>query len=381
MKKAGIVTICDYVNYGNRLQNYATQEVLQSLGLGVETIVNTPCRVSRMPPLSFRQRIVRVFRMTPGAVMKKIRSKISNRLNRETLKQLQSQKESSFRLFTQKHIRETPFVVAPDHIPGDLADGYDFFVVGSDQVWNPSFRNGSPFDFLQFAPPEKRVAYAPSFGITEIPAPYVADYKQWITEMTHLSVREHAGAGLIKKLTGRDAVVLVDPTLMLSREKWLQLIDDKKEPPQKPYLLTYFLGEPDKADKKRIEQIAADKQLEIVCLASIASKDRYSEDPAGFVQHVHDSDIVCTDSFHGAVFSILMEKPFVVFTRKGKSPTMSSRIDTLLSTFRFGKRKWDHLKDSGGLFTIDFSHVPEILAAERNKALNYLKNAFGVNPT
>lgn len=60
--------------------------------------------------------------------------------------------------------------------------------------------------------------------------------------MHRLSVREDAGAKIIKDLTGRDAPVLVDPTLLLTKEKWLFIAKEADNKPKKKYMLTYFLG-------------------------------------------------------------------------------------------------------------------------------------------
>lgn len=253
-----------------------------------------------------------------------------------------------------------------------------YFVIGSDQVWNPYYRYGSPIDFLTFAPKYKRIAYAPSFGISSIPDEYIEDYKLWLSEMDSLSVREEVGAKIIKKLTGKDSIVLVDPTIMLSKEKWLSVSKSSVNKPQNKYLLTYFLGEVSQKKRKRIRKIASDNKLEIVNLAYIKDKDRYATDPGEFIDYINSATVFLTDSFHGAVFSILMEKPFIIFERDEKIPSMNSRIDTLLSTFNLKSRKWENILGNDDIFNVDYSHVTPILEFERNKALNYLKEALHI---
>jgi hypothetical protein len=254
-------------------------------------------------------------------------------------------------------------------------NNYDFFITGSDQVWNPFYNGFSSIYFLEFAPKEKRIAYAPSFGIPKIPAVYKEKYKKWIMEIPYLSVREESGAKIIKELTGRDVPVLVDPTLMLTREKWLSIAKEDPYKPDKPYLLTYFLGEIPKGTRKRIKKIARDYNLEIVRLADTRDKKRYIAGPGEFIDYINSADLVCTDSFHGSVFSILMETPFIVFDRVGTS--MYSRIETLLNKFNLHSRQANYIKDDE-IFNIDFSHIPPILDEERKKALNYLKEALNV---
>ncbi|WP_079525405.1 polysaccharide pyruvyl transferase family protein [Solibacillus isronensis] len=380
MKKIGILTINDYNNYGNRLQNYASQEVLKSFGYSVETIVNTSnikeneknklskavSKISIIKNKSFNE----FFMHLNKSVNLKIKSTFYKRIYLGRLK--------AFKGFTKSYIKETDFKIFEDNVPVDLANEYDYFITGSDQVWNPNFRKGSSIDFLTFAPKEKRIAYAPSFGISEIPADYVRNYKIWLSEMEHVSVREVAGAKIIKDLTGRDAAVLVDPTLMLTEEKWLSV---SKIPTNKPkkYLLTYFLGGISKDKKKIILEIAKKNDLEIVNLGQLSNQVAYQAGPGEFINYINSANVFLTDSFHGCVFSILFNTPFIVFDRDGKLPSMNSRIDTLLSTFKLESRLAKNIKTNEQIFEVDYSHVGPILEAERNKAMNYLKTALSVD--
>lgn len=376
MKKVGIITICDYSNYGNRLQNFATQEVLKSLGCQVETIKNAPPLKSEGPEQT--SKFNKIKGMSVKELFNIIIAKIKYEINIIKNQKYLDKKIEAFKQFSIENINETNFVIKNNNIPSNLEVEYDFFVVGSDQVWNPIFRNGFSVDFLTFAPNNKRIAYAPSFGISSIPDKFVDNYKLWLSEMEYISVREQAGAEIIKKLTGRDAVVLVDPTLMLPKEKWLSISKPATTKSKGNYLLTYFLGDISKEKKKIIKTIASEKNLEIVNLASLEDKSRYSSDPAEFIDYIYSSSIFLTDSFHGCVFSILLEKPFIVFEREGKIPSMNSRIDTLLTKFQLETRKWDNLKKSSNMFKVDYSHVPTILDFEREKAINYLKEALNI---
>lgn len=128
---------------------------------------------------------------------------------------------------------------------------------------------------MRFAPSHKRVAYAASFGISHIPPKYQESYKKWLSEFHRLSVREESGAKIIKDLTGNDVPAHLDPTLMLSKEKWLSIAKADSSKPERPYLLTYFLGKVPKETQKKIKQIAEKNKLEIVRLADIRDKKRY----------------------------------------------------------------------------------------------------------
>lgn len=368
-KRVGIITLVGYDNYGNRLQNYATQEIIKSLNFNTETFV-----VRNLPNnTTFSNKISRVCSMSLGkiclGIYKKTKRQIYYFANSEMIKN----RQKVFRSFVNNYIAE--LVIDINSHSADLNEKYEYFITGSDQVWNPFYNDGSSLYFLGFAPEHKRIAYAPSFGMPSIPEKYIENYKKWLSEIPYLSVREESGAKIVKELTERDVPVLVDPTLMLTREKWLSIAKEDPYKPDRPYLLTYFLGEVSRETKNRIEKIAKEYSLEIVRLADMKDKKRYLAGPSEFIDYINSAALVCTDSFHGTVFSILMETPFIVFDRVGSS--MYSRIETLLNKFKLHSRQDKDINDNE-IFNIDFSHIHPILEEERRKALNFLKEALNV---
>src|SRR5699024_5866974 len=185
--------------------------------------------------------------MKPSTILRKIN-------NIRYLDKLNRNRETRFKEFSKKYINETPFSITEFYLPENYLEKYEYFITGSDQVWNPYFTNASPLYFLTFAPKNKRIAYSPSFGISEIPKENVANYSQWLKEMKAISVREKAGADIIKNLTNRDSPVLADPTLLLTKEEWLKIAKPAVDKPQKDILLTYFLGEISKKTQKLIKR-------------------------------------------------------------------------------------------------------------------------------
>jgi len=364
MKKVGIITLNGYINYGNRLQNYALQEVLRDLGFSVETIIvdNSNLHTSNNLKKAF------IF-------IKNILYKSKKMIIDRKSSQYKDKRIRKFKDFSNDYISETTYTISNNKINKEV-EKFDYFVVGSDQVWNPYYNNRSPIYFLEFAPKKKRIAYAPSFGIDTIPYEYSESYKRWIQQIEHISVREDAGAIIIKQLTGRDALVLVDPTLLLTKEKWINISKQAQNKPKIKYLLTYFLGGVPGQYKQQVQEIAKENNLEIVNLGDINDIETYMADPSEFIDFINDCSIFCTDSFHGVVFSILLEKPFVVYERVG-SASMYSRITTLLDKFDLNTRKAEFV-NSKDIFDIDFSNIPEVLEKERNKSFAYLKHALGV---
>lgn len=368
MKKIGIITLNGYFNYGNRLQNFALQETLKTYNYKVETVWIK--KVNMNSNSSFLKKIFRTV-AKPSILLKKVK-------NVRYLDKLNNKREARFKEFSEQYINETSFNITESYLPKELLSEFEYFVTGSDQVWNPYFTNASSLYFLTFAPENKRIAYSPSFGISEIPNEYVKEYSQWLSEMSSLSVREEVGAEIIKELTNREASVLADPTLLLTKEKWLKLAKPAVNKPKKDILLTYFLGEIPKETQKIIETNQKKHKLEIVNLANPKDREFYLTNPSEFLDYIHTANLFVTDSFHGAVFSILFETPFIVTDRKGQLPSMNSRITTLLSKFNFENRHIDKIKKKD-IFNIDFTHIELILNEERNKASEYLTSALSKN--
>ncbi len=388
IKKVGIVTL-NSENYGNVLQNYAVQEVIDQLGFSAETIKNTT-RFGR-----FLSNDEKVNKLTPKYIKTYILNQLNYRYNiknsgKGILKTLLFCKKNKKELSTAKKMRKEAFANFTDSFivwSKDLLDinksffneqigrKYDFFVAGSDQVWNPTYPSTSSINFLQFAPKEKRVCFSPSFGIYEIPEILKPDYSKWLGEIPFLSVREEKGKSIIKELTGRDAAVLCDPTMCITKEKWLDIAQKPNFDTDKPYILTYFLGDRTKTYDKYIEKIARDNNLAIINLFDVLDLEHYAISPQELIYLINNAKLVCTDSFHGTVFSIIMHTNFVTFSRNENGKSMHSRIDTLLSTFGLQERNYNNLSLEN-IFKTDFSDVDSVLASKRKEAFDFLKKAF-----
>jgi len=365
-RRVGILTLNGYVNYGNRLQNYALQEVLKNFGFEVETI-----RVNRSGKSEILQRVKNINNFHDFLM------KVKKRMNYYLQKKVRHSRELLFREFSDKHLYETKNIISNDSEAEELNEYFDYFVTGSDQVWNPNNLRGTSFFFLTFTDKAKRIAYAPSFGVSEIEDKDKVNYEKWLSDINKLSVREEAGAKIIKELTGRDAPVLVDPTLLLTKTEWLRISKKAKNKPQKKYLLTYFLGGVPHDYKSQVDIIAKQNNLDIINLGDIKDKATYVTGPSEFIDYINSCSLVFTDSFHGTVFAILFEKPFIVFKRPG-SMNMYSRINTLLDKFELNSRKIENISSKENILNMDFSSIPTILEVERKKAMDYLKEVLNV---
>lgn len=197
---------------------------------------------------------------------------------------------------------------------------YKKIIYGSDQIWNPTFSNFTEAYLGTCAPREKNIALSASFGVDEIPEQYRDLFrKALLNNFSAISVREYQGAKIIKDLTGMDVEVLPDPTLTLSREKWEAL--EKPVSVPKEYYLTYFLGNKPEQTISAIDLIQG--------LSHVSAEPDQPLGPSEFLYLIHRAKYMCTDSFHGCVFSIIYQVPFMLFTRQDSLTSMNSRLTSL----------------------------------------------------
>jgi hypothetical protein len=234
------------------------------------------------------------------------------------------------------------------------------------------------FDYLMFAPAERTFSYAASFGIDEIPEQYRSAVAEGLKHIRHISVREDAGKQIVEGLTGRtDAQVLVDPTMLLSREDWDRVITRPKGNVPPKYLLTYFLGKVSDSRNCAIRARAEELGCELIEIMDPQSPF-HAVGPDEFVWLIKNATYICTDSFHGSVFSFLYGRPFAVFAREDKGPDMGSRIKTFMVKFLL-----EHCAAVGDALPKyvaqpDYSTGYAALEAERAKSKAYLNKVFSV---
>lgn len=263
----------------------------------------------------------------------------------------------------------------------------DIYLCGSDQIWNPSFKNGynDPGYFLAFTKKNK-ISYAPSFGVSDIPESAQDSLNDLLSDFDYISVREKAGAEIIKKYTKKDAIVVLDPTLLIDENKWKEIATIPNEIPEK-YILCYRFGNSLKVNRD-IKRIAKLLKLPIIelPLSGISylnhnEKRLFNVGPKEFIGLINNATLVCTDSFHATVFSILMETPFVTFLRSDdqkKSEGMNSRVMNLLDILLLQERLSANidLTNRQDLLHMNFKKAKKILYQEKEKSLDWLLTAL-----
>lgn len=351
MKKVGLVTIFDNMNFGNRLQNYALQHVL-------ETEFDAKV-VTRAADHQMR------FMIIVKAVALSVLSKFPFGITRSVT----DLRWDAFRSFTKRYIKTKVFW-GMDKIPQWINDKFDVFIAGSDQIWNwrlPVVRSHAEDYFLCFADSEKRNSYSASFGVDFVEEEWAEFYRMQLGMFQNLSVREEAGKRIISELINKTASLNIDPTLLLTQKEWKKI---EKKPKcfknGQPYMLTYFLG----GDRKKMDSIAPSKKLVQVDLLNETS-DAYISGPSEFIYWIRHADFVCTDSFHATVFSIIFCRPFIVVSRPG----MNSRIETLLKSLGLEDRfiELEEMKEFDYGKPCDYQYAYKVIAREKRRSIDYLK--------
>ena len=350
------LTLDGYFNYGTILQKFALHHTLKKFADFTEV---------RWP--SLRWGGVSFFEVGDGKLLEQYvrhderhnwKTKI---LIREAIRQ------SKFRDFENLHIRtrfNLPYLE-------ETADEYDFFVVGSDQIWNT--RWNPPYIFLDFVPREKKIAYAASLNAGAIPDEKKETFRRGISDFNYLSVREKNAVKIIEELTGKTPLHVLDPVLLLTADEWLAVAQKPtwlKERYSRGYVLTYHLS---KLPPPEIKQFADKLDLPVINLLDTENYNHFTVGPAEFVWLFANASLIYTNSFHGTAFSSLFKIPFILNALRNIKDT---RLRSFLSLFGLIDRMTNVVEP----MKIDFTRRDEVLPIERAKAFNFLAEAFGINP-
>ncbi|MCR5670846.1 MAG: polysaccharide pyruvyl transferase family protein [Butyrivibrio sp.] len=359
--KIAKITQDGYNNYGNTLQRYALQEYLLGYADTVDSIWHTPNRTLEKY-WKWRKKDYIKFAIN----YKGFRDKIS-----KGHYAWDYVRRARFYDFNQKYINN----VYPTGSLEDTVNNYDYFVTGSDQVWNPTYKKLDD-GFLTFCPPQKRIAYAASIGAAKIPEDQIEYYKNNLRDMHAISVREDSAGDIIKDLTGKTCQTVLDPCLCISADKWADMAETPYWIPDKEYMFSYFLG----PTPPEIDNIAAKYGLENIKVYDKNNFYHATISPQEWLALISNAKVIYTDSFHCSVFSMIFRKPFVICDRIGSEniQQMRTRFDTLFSRFGYSDRFVDSdtnymVKDP---FYVDYSDFQTNLEKEKQISDNYLNSIF-----
>ena len=331
--RIGILTPAPRVNYGGIMQAYALQTVLEQMGHDVK-IIYTPRKPWGLPlwekPFAYTKRFLRKYLLRRG--------------NRVFVEQYENEIFPLISQHTQRFVDKYIHLFHVDNFSQLKEDDFDAIVVGSDQIWRPKYYDKIEESFLSFAHSWKikRIAYAASFGTDEWE--YTPAQTTMCANLVKLfdtvTVREESGVSLCKKHLGIAARHVLDPTLLLTQDDYLRLIQQSDAPKSSGTLFHYILDD-SPTKQSIIRHIANERNLTPfhvngkVYVRTAPLENRIQSSVEQWLRGFMDAEFVVTDSFHGCVFSILFKKPFVVI---GNEKRGMARFQSLLKTFGLENR-------------------------------------------
>ncbi len=380
--KDGTLGVCIELrnnNYGSMLQSYATQMILSQYGIKYELMEYR----KKYTPKFILKSIPRLFNHVIWEDKYAEYRKKSFLKKHPELKDVAQQRKTAFDKFRQQYFTAPTTVYTGFDSLVANSKKYCAFFTGSDQLWTPA---GLPTNFynLMFADKDKlKISYASSFGVKQIPWYQRRRTRDYLQRIQFISCRETSGSHIVKELTGRSVPVVIDPTLHFTGEQWNEMLPCEPFTKGK-YILSYILG-PDEKARAEVVNLKDRTGLKIISIPQFLAPDLKFGDiaaknagPAEFVSLIRNAEFVCTDSFHGTVFSILFKKNFVVFNRYKESygASKNTRIDSLCNNLGLQERRF-----SGNIYTdmvasIDYQKVDTHLSNMRDFSKKYLEDAF-----
>ena len=375
--RIGILTFPLHTNYGGILQAYALQTVLERMGHEV-VVFDTPNKCPLPPlwklPLSFAKRILL---KSMGRIDRIFIERYNNSVQPIITKEIQP--------FIDEKIHRKVFTKFSKL---DACD-FDAIVVGSDQVWRSIYFIpmwfGQPMEnaYLSFTKGWniKRISYAASFGTDkwEYNEKQTLHSREALQMFDAVSVREENGVKLCKQYFDVDALHVLDPTMLLDANDYIELFKQKQTPKSKGNLLNYVLDETDEIESL-IKKVASMKKMVPFAVNNPYEGDnskplnqRIKPSVETWLRGFYDADFVITDSFHACVFSIIFKKQFVVVGNKDRG---MSRFESLLKLFGLEDRLVDVHCDVSILQQIDYDNVYSIYDKLKESSMIYLSGSL-----
>lgn len=365
-----ILSLPLHTNYGGILQAYALQTVLERMGHDVSVISR-----KNTSPFSLRLLFLRI----PKRIIFNLLGK-----KEDVFREFKHQRNMRI---INKHV--SPFIEKYIHeikinVDKIKESDYDAIVVGSDQIWRPIYiskvlKSSVDNAFLDFAKEWKikRIAYAASFGTDSWEYSFEETKRicTLISQFDAVSVREFSGVELCKKYLNTSALQLLDPTLLLDSTYYIKLFQQSNTPQSDGRLFSYIL-DPSEEKQSIVDKIASSKKLKPFSVCgqpdnpNVPIEMRIQPPVEKWLRGFFDADFVVTDSFHGCVFSIIFNKPFVAIGNEQRGLT---RLDSLLDLFKIKNHLLKDVADFDEKKSYKISDISfDILQDYRQKSLFFL---------
>lgn len=356
-------------NYGQILQCWALQQALIKQGHAPFLIRYTGVGLSRKPPINFVKKVKKIIKNLPKYYQLWRMLQMQQQYNQQT-----DNAKREFEAFKNQELRISAKIYDAGSIHQTPPEA-DLYICGSDQIWGDD-----SYYYLDFVPnKKKKIAYAVSMGADFLQQD--SEFKAWmqnlIKDFSSLGMREDVGVKACQELGRADAKVVVDPTMLLMRHDY-ELIRQSSGLIQK-YLFLYIIGNPIDLRIEEVYTYARKVGLEVVYVAVQGQCDSY---PKAFpkigewLDLIDNAELVVTNSFHGTVFSLIYETPFVVVPAKKFLSSKNIRIEQLLSNTSLSHRMYSESVEKTVNSSCDFQGFRSFVEMSRQEAYQFLSTSI-----
>ncbi|AET70574.1 Polysaccharide pyruvyl transferase [Desulfosporosinus orientis DSM 765] len=381
MKNVAVLTLCGNGNYGASLQAYALNWVIRKFGFNCKTVkYERKFSKGSIPHQSFKSKLESVLNQ-PSLALTLPHRLLMNVLIINKLRQ----RDMSFSNFETRSIPKTERKYVGASQLFDIVNDFDTFVCGSDNIWKRTMFD--PAMALDFVPQNKiKFSYAAGLSAESLSEIEIENMILPISRLNAISVRESFGRKLLSQYLDKPVVQNADPTLLLTREEWLDVTEPIESLPEK-YIFCYFLGK-SKEHRKYAKALSRQLHLPIVTLphmynynsadSRFGDVNLYSCSPAQFVNCYEKAEYVLTDAYHGSIFAIIFNKQFISFYRffsKSKIED-NNRLISLFEYIGMNNRVARSEAEFFELFQerINYAEIQGRLQTRRLESLEYLSN-------
>lgn len=362
--KIGILTLPLHTNYGGILQAYALQTVLERMGHEV-VVIDKEQHKKEPSMLSYVKRYIKKYIFQKNVLI----------FAEKTYNESYAYVSRNTQRFIDNNIH---------HIyikPEEIKEGeYEAFIVGSDQIWRPSYYKPIQNAFLLFTKGwnVKRLAYAASFGsdVWEYSKREEKECRELINKFDAVSVREKNGVELCKEHFGIQAFHVADPTMLLMPHDYVKIGNIIKNSERQ--IVTYILDESPLisditrhlSQKMDLPTHRANSRFEDY---SAPIEERVQPPVESWLTDLYNAELIITDSFHACVFSILFNKEFIVIGNKSRG---NMRVQSLLASLNIADRYCCDIEscDIALNSKTDYEKVNALLNRFREESINFLSN-------
>lgn len=355
--KIGIITYHRAKNLGAMLQSYALQKTLEKYKGKCEIIdyrnekMEESYKVKKIRECkSLKEKIKNILFMKKNKAFEEVRKEFNEKVQTISTKK-----------YNKNNIKEAN-------------NDYDLFVTGSDQVWNVKLNYDDENYFLNFAEDNnKKNSYAASFGTNKINEEQKEKICNQLKTFNKISVREEEGKNVVRELTGRNSELVLDPTLLLNKYEWENMINNERIEKEK-YIFVYVIAyTPTLLEFAR--KLGKERKCKVICFHTSYQKYRGMKNltkvsPQDFLNYIKNAEAVVTSSFHGMCFSINLQKEFYYELDENKVNN-NSRLKTLATTLNLEDRRIINGKCINN--RINYSEVTKKLEAERKKSIQFIE--------